>query len=227
MRPRLVIACQVPPHALTGGADAVIGPHLHLLVLHAPPQPFHAHVIPPAPGAVHTDLDAMVFQESRELLAGELAALVRVEDVRIPVADQRLVDGIDAEVSRQRVRPPPRPHSATRPVEDCEERHNATRHRNARDIRRPHLMRSGNRQIAEQIGSTRCAGCRGLVWGVRYSASMPLRAIMVRTRLRPIVWPSLRKRSRHMWAPASGAARWSSSIRRISARSTDDTDVGW
>jgi hypothetical protein len=28
----------------------------------------------------------MVFQESRELLAGELAALVRVEDVRILVA---------------------------------------------------------------------------------------------------------------------------------------------
>ena len=36
----------------------------------------------------------MVFQESRELLAGELAALVRVEDVRIPVADQSLLDGL-------------------------------------------------------------------------------------------------------------------------------------
>ena len=43
---------------------------------------------------MHTDLDAMVFQESRELLAGELAALVRVEDVRIPVADQSLLDGL-------------------------------------------------------------------------------------------------------------------------------------
>ena len=91
-----------------GGADAVIGPQLHLFVLHAPLQPFPEHIIPPAPSAVHTDLDARVFQESSELLAGELAALVRVEDVRIPVADERLLDGLDAEVRRPRVRQLPR-----------------------------------------------------------------------------------------------------------------------
>ena len=78
----------------------------------------------------------MVFQESRELLAGELATLVRVEDVRIPVADQRLLDCLDAEVGRQCVGQPPRQHSAARPVEDSEEVHKATRHRNVRDIRR-------------------------------------------------------------------------------------------
>ena len=72
MRPHLVIERQVPPHALMGGADAVIGPQIHLLVLHTPPQPFDKHVVPPAAGAVHADLDAMVFQQSRELLAGEL-----------------------------------------------------------------------------------------------------------------------------------------------------------
>ena len=76
VRPRLVIECQVPPHALTGGADAVIGPQIHLLVFHAPPQPFHEHVIPLAAGAVHTDLDAVVFQQPRELQTGELTPLI-------------------------------------------------------------------------------------------------------------------------------------------------------
>ena len=115
VRPRVGIERPVPPHALTGDADAVISLHLHLLVFHAPPQPLHAHVIPPTAGAVHTDLDAMVFQESRELLARELAAWVRLEDVRIAVADQRLLDGLDAEVRRQGVRQPPRQHAATGP----------------------------------------------------------------------------------------------------------------
>ena len=148
---RLVVERQVPPQSLMGGADAVVGPQIHLLVLHAPPQPFHEHVVPPAAGAVHTDLDAMVFQEPRELLAGELAALVRVEDVRSAVAGQGLLDRLDAEVGRQRVGQPPRQHPATRPVQDREEIHKATRHRKVRDIRRPDLIGSGDRQMAEQI----------------------------------------------------------------------------
>ena len=152
MRSVLVVERQVLPHSLTGGADAVIGPQIHLLVLHAPPQPFHEHVIPPAAGAVHTDLDAMVFQESRELLAGELAALVRVEDGRRAVAGQGLLDRLDAEVRCQRVGQPPRQHTATGPVQDREEIHKAPRHRNIRDISRPDLVGSGDRQMAKQIG---------------------------------------------------------------------------
>ena len=151
MRPCLVVERQVPPHSLTGGADAVIGPQIHFLIFDAPPQPFHEYVIPPAAGAVHTDLDAMVFQESRELLAGELAALVRVEDVRRAIAGQGLLDRLHAEVGRQRVGQPPRQHAATRPVHHREERHKAPRHRKVRDIRRPHLIGSGDRQMAEQI----------------------------------------------------------------------------
>ena len=106
-----------------GGADAVIGPQIHLLVLYTPPEPFDEDVVPPAAGAVHADLDAMVFQQPREFLARELAS----------------------------------------------------------------------------------AGCRWLVWGLRYSASMPLRAIRVGTRLRPILWLSLRKQVAHH--PGSGTRR--------------------
>jgi len=152
VRSRLVVERQVPPHALMGGADAVIGPQIHLLVLHTPPQPFDEHVVPPAAGAVHADLDAMVFQQPRELLARELAALVRVEDGRRAIAGQSFLDRFDAEVGRQRVGQPPRHHPATCPVHDREEIHKATRHRKVRDIRCPNLIGSGDRQMAQQIG---------------------------------------------------------------------------
>ena len=35
VRPRLVIECQVPPHALTGGADAVIGLQIYVTLRHS------------------------------------------------------------------------------------------------------------------------------------------------------------------------------------------------
>ena len=44
-------------------------------------MPFDEYVIPPAALAIHADGDVVVRQESRELLARELAALVGVEDV--------------------------------------------------------------------------------------------------------------------------------------------------
>lgn len=82
----LVVERQVAPQSQTGCADVVVAPLMHLLVLHAPPQRFHKHVVPPAACAVHTDPDTMVFQTRGELLVGELAALVDVEDVRSAIA---------------------------------------------------------------------------------------------------------------------------------------------
>jgi hypothetical protein len=54
----------------------------------APTEPFGKPVVQLAACAVHTDLVAMVFQEPCELLAGELAVLVGVEDVRSALAGQ-------------------------------------------------------------------------------------------------------------------------------------------
>ena len=151
MRSVLVVERQVPLQSLTGSADAVAGPHIHLLIFEAPSEPFHEHVVSPAAGAVQTDLDAMVFQEPRELLVGELAALVGVEDVWSVIAGQGLLDRLDAEVGRQRVGQPPRQHSATGPVQDREEILKATRHRTVRDISRPDMVGSGDLQMTEQI----------------------------------------------------------------------------
>jgi hypothetical protein len=103
-----VVECQVPPHFLMGGTDAVIGPQVHFLVLHAPPQLFPGHIITPVASVVHANLDARVFQQSRELLASKWAALIRIEAVRIAIADQGLLDHLDAEVGRPRVGQPTR-----------------------------------------------------------------------------------------------------------------------
>ena len=94
----------------------------------------------------------MVFQESRELLAGEWAPLVRVEDGGRAIASQGLLDRLDAEVGRQRVGQPPRQHAATRPIHHREEIHEAPRHWNVGDIRRPHMVGACDLQVAKEIG---------------------------------------------------------------------------
>ena len=48
--------------------------------------------------AIHADLDTMVFQEPSTRTAGELAALIRVEDVRFSLPVDRLLDRFQAEV---------------------------------------------------------------------------------------------------------------------------------
>ena len=55
-----------------------------LFICDPPPVPFDEYVIPPAALAIHADGDVVVRQESRELLARELAALIGVEDVCAP-----------------------------------------------------------------------------------------------------------------------------------------------
>src|SRR5437667_106592 len=49
-------------------------------VLHGPPQALDEDVIVAAPAPVHADLDPVIPQQRRELVAGELRALVGIED---------------------------------------------------------------------------------------------------------------------------------------------------
>ena len=53
-----------------------------VLVLQSPPEPFHPGVVPASAPTVHADLDAIRLEFIRELLAGKLAALIRIEDFR-------------------------------------------------------------------------------------------------------------------------------------------------
>jgi hypothetical protein len=84
MRPDLFVEGHVARHPLMGVANGLVGVEIDLFIFETPPQPFQEHVVAPAAGPVHADLDAVVFQESGELLTGELAPLIGIEDSRGP-----------------------------------------------------------------------------------------------------------------------------------------------
>lgn len=103
MRPDLVVASEVSLQAGFGVAHTIVGMQIDFFVFDTLPQPLHEHVVAPATLAVHTDPDAVVFQQFREVEAGELAALVGVKDFRSAVAVDRLLNRFDTEVGGQRV----------------------------------------------------------------------------------------------------------------------------
>jgi hypothetical protein len=152
MRSGLVVEHQIAFHALMRSPNRLVGVQIHLLVFDTFPASFHTHVIPPATFSVHAHLNAVVGQEPRELLAGELASLVGVEDLGAAILRERLPHCVETEVRRQRVGEPPRQHAATRPVQDGEEIDEASTHGNGGDIGRPDVVRANDVQIAQEIG---------------------------------------------------------------------------
>ena len=126
----LIVEGEVPFQALVRRVDRLIGVQIDLLVFDALPESFHEHVVPPTPFPVHADLDAVVGQESRELLAGELAALIGIEDLGLARLCERLLDRVQTEIGRERVGESPGQHPATGPVEHGEQIDEAPCHRN-------------------------------------------------------------------------------------------------
>src|SRR6195952_1607954 len=82
-------------------ADGIVGLQVDLFVLDRPPQPFDEDVVAPRAPAVHADGDPSLPQHAGEGVAGELRALVAIEDLRLAVPDERFLQSLDA-----RPRPP-------------------------------------------------------------------------------------------------------------------------
>ncbi len=76
----LVVEVHPAPDAGAGVAYGVIGVEVDFFVFQAAPEAFDEDVVHPAPFAVHADLDAVRFEYAGEGGAGELAALVGVEN---------------------------------------------------------------------------------------------------------------------------------------------------
>ena len=81
---------------------AVICPQAHRPLSHRPLQPLNAYVVAFGAPAMHLGRDRPLLQHPRESQAGELAALVDVEDLWLAVAGQCLLHGIDAELALHR-----------------------------------------------------------------------------------------------------------------------------
>src|SRR5712671_2530925 len=83
--------------------------------------------------------------------AGELAALVGVEDLRLAEARQRRLECRDAERYIHRVRETPSQNHPTGPIDHRDEVEEAAPDRDIGDVGRPHLVWPLDRQVAQEI----------------------------------------------------------------------------
>jgi hypothetical protein len=92
-----VVEVQIAANRCARLADAVVGPQIHLLVFDAAPQPLDEHVVAPRALAVHADRNVVVGEHAGEGRARELRTLVGVEDLRLAVLGQSVLQRLDAE----------------------------------------------------------------------------------------------------------------------------------
>src|SRR5438477_4831054 len=64
-------------------------------VLHGPPQALDKDVVVAAPASIHADLDPAIPQHRGELVAGELRALIGIEDAGLAEPGERLAQRLD------------------------------------------------------------------------------------------------------------------------------------
>lgn len=152
MGPPGIVEVQVSPDGFAGLADRAIGFEVDLLVLHRPPEALDEDVVAPGALAVHADADVPVGQHLDELPAGELGALVGVDDIRRAVAAQRLLQGLDAETGIHADRHPMGQDLAAGPVEDHAQVDEAPGHRDVGYVQGPDPVGLVDGQAAQQIG---------------------------------------------------------------------------
>src|SRR4029077_10716609 len=149
--PPTVVKSEVLTDRSASLADAVVAPQIHLLVFDAAPQPLDEDVVPPGALAVHADGDPVLDQHASECRAGELAALVGVEDLWLAVAGESVLQRLDAECRLHRDRYAPRQYAAAEPIEHNGQIDEAALHRDVGDVHRPHLVWPRDLDAAQQI----------------------------------------------------------------------------
>src|SRR5271154_452035 len=89
-----------PCSCLTAGLEGI---EVDTFVFQRSPQPLDEDVVHPAATTIHRDPDVGILQGGGERKAGELRALIGVEDLRPAEAGDRLLQCRDAEVGIYRV----------------------------------------------------------------------------------------------------------------------------
>ena len=107
MRSLAVIEVQIPADRCARLADAVVGPEIDLFVFDRAPEPLDEDIVPPCALAVHADRDGVIQQHAGEHGAGELAALVGIENLGPGVPGERFLDRLKAECDFHRDRNTP------------------------------------------------------------------------------------------------------------------------
>ena len=82
VQPLFVVEAEVRAQAVDRCRNGGVALQVHLLVLDRSPQPLDEHVVECPPPAIHADLHVGGVEPPGEGVAGELAALIGVEDRR-------------------------------------------------------------------------------------------------------------------------------------------------
>jgi hypothetical protein len=109
----LIVETEPCADAGSGFRDCCIPVKVNLLVSEAAPQSLDKDVVHAPALAVLAGHDAMPLQGAGKVVAGELASLVGIEDLRPAIARERFLECLDAEIGTERVgwraaRPAPR-----------------------------------------------------------------------------------------------------------------------
>ena len=128
----VIVEAEPSANAGLGLGDRRIGIEVDFLVFEAPPQSLDEDVVHAAPLAIHADRYLVALQGAGEVVAGELAALVGIEDLGAAVASESFLECIDTKISAERVGQSPRQHRSAHPVHDDHQVEEAIGHRGCR-----------------------------------------------------------------------------------------------
>lgn len=130
---------------------------VNVFVFDAAPETFDKHVVEGTPATIHTDQDLSLAQDPSKFWAGELTALIGVEDHRFS-GRQGVLQGAEAEQVVQGVRELPGQHVAAVPVDHGHQVQESRWHRHIGDVRRPHQVGVIQPHPAQQVG------VHGMLW---------------------------------------------------------------
>lgn len=151
MRAMAIVEVEIPVDRYPGIGDAGVGVQIHLLVFDRFPDALDEDVVAPGALSVLADGDLVFDQHAGEGLAGELASLIAIEDLRLAVFGQGLIQRLDAEVGLQRDRHAVAEHPPRESVDNGNEIDKAARHRDIGDIGCPYLVGTFDLRPAQQV----------------------------------------------------------------------------
>lgn len=133
-----------------GFLDVVPFRQVGFFILERPEPPLDPDIVSPATLAIHALTYMVLFEKFFVLLAGELAALIRVQNLWLGHAE-RLLAGLDTGSGVQRVIQLPSDDTAAVPVNDGCQIQESVLHRNVGNVDRPRLVWTRYIGIPKQI----------------------------------------------------------------------------
>jgi hypothetical protein len=150
MEPLRVVKFEILIQCASDFSDRTVVVEIYFLIFDRSPQALDKDVVKDAAPAVHADGDPTSFQPVRELGAGELAALICVEDLRLGTT-QGLIKCHDAEIFLQADGQFPREHIAGKPVHYRDQVNEAADHPDIRDISAPDAITAIDYMVTEKV----------------------------------------------------------------------------